>query len=64
MAVMFAGLVVVLAYYEAGRVGVIIAITVGTLGGIMGKYFGINIGVQFMTLYAVPWIVLKLFGIK
>ena len=61
---MFAGLIVVLSYYEAAWVGVIIAVTVGILGGIMSKYFGINIGVQFMTFYAAPWIVLKLFGIK
>jgi putative tricarboxylic transport membrane protein len=61
---MFAGLIIVLSYYEAAWVGVIIAITVGILGGIFSKYFGINIGVQFMTYYAAPWIVFKLFGLK
>ena len=61
---MYAGLVFVLGYFEAGWVGVVIAITVGTLGGILSKYFGIHLGVQFMVFYASPWIILKLFGIK
>lgn len=61
---MFAGLIVVLSYYEAGFIGVAIAVTLGALGGILGKYFGINVGVQFMTYYASSWMLLQLFGIK
>lgn len=61
---MFAGLIVVLAYYEAGFIGVAISVTLGALGGILAKNFGINVGVQFMTYYASSWMVLQLFGVK
>jgi putative tricarboxylic transport membrane protein len=61
---MFSGLIVVLSYYEAGVVGVGIAITIAIIGGILNRYFGVHTGVQYMTYYASGWIVLTLFGIK
>jgi hypothetical protein len=61
---MFTGLIVVLSYYEAGVVGVAIAITIAVFGGILNRYFGVHTGVQYMTYYASGWLVLKLFGIK
>lgn len=61
---MFAGLIVVLAYYEAGIIGVAISITVAVFGGILNRYFGIHTGVQFMTYYASGWLMLTIFGIK
>ena len=61
---MFAGLIVVLAYYEAGPIGVAISITVAVFGGILNRYFGIHTGVQFMTYYASGYLMLTLFGIK
>jgi putative tricarboxylic transport membrane protein len=61
---MFGGLVVVLSFYEGGWVGVAMAITVGIIGGTLNKFFGFNIGVQMMSLYASGWMVLQLFGVK
>lgn len=61
---MFSGLIVVLSYYEAGVVGVGIAITIAIFGGILNRYFGVHTGVQYMTYYASSWLVLMLFGIK
>ena len=61
---MFAGLIVVASYYEAGLIGVAITASVGIVGGALNKYFGVNIGVQFMSIYASSWIMPKLFGIK
>lgn len=61
---MFGGLIVVLAYYEAGVTGVAISLTVAVFGGILNRYFGIHTGVQFMTYYASGWLMLTLFGIK
>jgi hypothetical protein len=61
---MFSGLIVVLAYYEAGSIGVAISITVAIIGGVLNRYFGIHTGVQFMTYYASGWLMLMLFGIK
>lgn len=61
---MFSGLIVVLSYYEAGLVGVGIAITIAIFGGILNRYFGVHTGVQYMTYYASGWLVLTLFGIK
>ncbi|MDR3561336.1 MAG: tripartite tricarboxylate transporter permease [Negativicutes bacterium] len=61
---MFAGLVVVLSFYEGGWLGVAMAMTIGAIGGMLNKFFGFNIGVQMMSLYASGWIVLQLFGVK
>lgn len=61
---MFAGLFVVLCYFEAQGLGVAIAMLMGFFSGILSKYFGVNTGVQFMAYFAAPWIVLQLFGMK
>jgi hypothetical protein len=61
---MFTGLIVVLSYYEAGFVGVAIAITIATIGGILNRYFGIHTGVQYMAYYASAYLMLTLLGIK
>jgi len=60
---MFSALIVVLSYYEGRWVGVTIAVTIGSIGGLMNKFLGVNIGTQFMTFYASSWIVQQLFGI-
>lgn len=60
---MFAGLIVVISFYEAGFTGVGIALTVAIFGGILNRYFGIHTGVQFMTYYASAWLVRIIFGI-
>jgi len=53
----FSGLIVVLAYYEAGVTGILIAMSIATFGGMLKKYLGVHIGVQYMCFYASPWIV-------
>lgn len=52
----FLGLICMLAFYEAGIVGISIALTVGFFGGIMHNIFGVNTGIQFMAYYASGWI--------
>jgi hypothetical protein len=60
---MFAGLVVVLTYYEGGAIGTAIGITVGILGGTLNKAVGFEISAQMMSYFAAPWIVRTLFGV-
>jgi hypothetical protein len=59
---MFAGLVVVISYYEGGPIGVAVAVTVGILGGTLNKAVGFNIAAQMMSYFAAAWIVQALFG--
>ncbi|MDR3561343.1 MAG: tripartite tricarboxylate transporter permease [Negativicutes bacterium] len=61
---MFSGLLVVLSYFEADGLGVVMAVLVGLISGIMSKYFGFNLGAQYMAYFAAPWIVLQLIGMK
>jgi putative tricarboxylic transport membrane protein len=60
---MFAGLVVVLTYYEGGAIGTLVAVTVGILGGTLNKAAGFEISAQMMSYFAAPWIVKALFGV-
>jgi len=59
----FCGLVVMLSYYEAGFLGVVLALTIGIVGGFLHTEFGIHTGVQFMTYYASSWITTKILWI-
>ncbi len=59
----FCGLVVMLAFYEAGILGVFLALTIGLVGGFLHSEFGVHTGVQFMTYYASSWIVTKLLAL-
>lgn len=61
---MFSGLIVVISYFEAGVVGIAIAITIAIFGGILNRYFGVHTGVQYMVYYASPWLMATLLGIK
>ena len=56
----FCGLVCMLAFYEAGILGIFLALTIGIVGGFLHTEFGIHTGVQFMTYYASSWIVSQL----
>lgn len=56
----FLGLIMMLAFYEAGLMGIFIALTIGVFGGILHNLFGIHTGVQFMAYYASGWIVTTL----
>lgn len=53
----FIGLIAMLAYYEAGIVGIAITFTIAVFGGILHNRFDIHTGVQFMGYYASGWIV-------
>ena len=59
----FCGLVVMLAYYEAGLLGVMLALTIGLVGGFLHTVFGVHTGIQFMTYYASAWIVTNLLSL-
>jgi hypothetical protein len=61
---MFAGLLVVLSYFEADGLGVVMAMLMGLISGILSKYFGFNLGAQYMIYFAAPWIVTNLIGMK
>ncbi|KMS72015.1 tripartite tricarboxylate transporter permease [Prauserella rugosa] len=47
----FAGLIVVVSWYEGGLLGLFTSLTVGLLGGLCTRAFGMNAGVQFMCYY-------------
>ena len=47
----FIGLVLVVGIWEGGLLGLLVIVTVGLLGGFLGRFLGFNIGVQFMGYY-------------
>lgn len=47
----FAGLIVVICLYEGGPMALLVTLTIGLLGGVLNKYFGVHSGVQFMAYY-------------
>ena len=59
----FMGLIFMLAFYEAGIMGIVVALCIGLFGGIMHNFFDIHTGVQFMAYYASGWIVTQLLAL-
>lgn len=57
---LFFGLVLMLAYMDAGWINVAGVFLVSLVAGLFHRW-GINYGVQFMTLYAAPWIMTSIF---
>ncbi|WP_217587262.1 tripartite tricarboxylate transporter permease [Lentibacillus saliphilus] len=53
---LFFGLVLMLAFMEAGVVNIFGVMLIGLVAGLLHRK-GINYGVQFMVLYAAPWLV-------
>ncbi|MUV38348.1 hypothetical protein JNUCC1_02186 [Lentibacillus sp. JNUCC-1] len=53
---LFFGLVLMLAFMEAGVVNIFGVLLIGLVAGFLHRK-GINYGVQFMVLYAAPWLV-------
>lgn len=47
----FAGLILVICLYEGGLLAVMVTLTVGLVGGLMNRSFGVHTGVQFMGYY-------------
>jgi len=56
---LFISLILLLSYMDAGLINVFGVLLIGITCGTLNK-LGVNYGVQFMTLYAAPWIVEKL----
>lgn len=56
---LFFGLVVLLAYIDGGIINIGGVLLIGLVAGFMHR-LGVNYGVQFMVLYAAPWIVTQL----
>jgi len=48
----FAGLILVICLYEGGLLAVLVTLTVGLIGGLLSRMFGVHTGVQFMGYYA------------
>lgn len=53
---LFAGLVIMLAYMDAGVINIFGTMLVALVSGLLHKH-GVNYGVLFMALYAAPWFV-------
>lgn len=47
----FVGLILVIGIWEGGALGLLVIVTVGLLGGLLSRFVGFNIGVQFMGYY-------------
>jgi putative tricarboxylic transport membrane protein len=58
---LFFGLVLMLAFMDAGWINIGGVLLIGLVAGILHRW-GINYGVQFMVLYAAPWIISKIIG--
>lgn len=59
----FLGLIAMLAFYEAGILGIFIAITIGLFSGVLHHRFKIHTGVQFMAYYASGFIVSQILAL-
>ncbi|GAA0324831.1 hypothetical protein GCM10008931_15350 [Oceanobacillus oncorhynchi subsp. oncorhynchi] len=59
---MFIGVVTLLAYYEGGLVSVTVTFAMAMVGGLLNRFLGVGIGVQFMIFYGSGWIVTTLLG--
>lgn len=60
---LFFGLVLLLAFIDGGWINIGGVLLIGLVAGFMHR-LGINYGVQFMVLYAAPWIISKLAGLS
>ncbi|MGL3149082.1 tripartite tricarboxylate transporter permease [Microbacterium sp. A82] len=47
----FAGLIAVICLYEGGIIALLVALTIGLVGGLLNKLFQVHTGVQFMGYY-------------
>lgn len=57
----FISFILLLAYMDAGLINIFGVLLIGITCGTLNK-MGVNYGIQFMTLYAAPWLVEKLAG--
>ena len=59
---MFLALVVLLAFMDAGLLGVVGVLVLAIFAGRLHRW-GVNYGVLFMTLYAAPWLIAQVVGL-
>lgn len=59
---MFIGLVIVLSYYEGAVVGTLVTFSVAIVVGLLNRFLGVSVGVQFMIYYGSAWIISILLG--
>lgn len=60
---MFVGLACLLAFYEAQLVGVMLALTMAAVGGLLNRVLGVGAGVQFMIFYGSSYMMTQLVGV-
>lgn len=60
----FLGLIFMLAFYEAGVIGIVVALCIGLFGGILHNLFEVHTGVQFMAYYASGFIVTHILSLN
>ncbi|MDA3649727.1 tripartite tricarboxylate transporter permease [Saccharopolyspora indica] len=59
----FAGLIVVISWYEGGAFGVAATLLIAAFAGVTNRLFGMNAGVQFMAYYVAILFVPKVIGL-
>lgn len=59
---MFIGLVIVLSYYEGELVGTLVTFSVAVVVGLLNRFLGVSVGVQFMIYYGSAWMISTLLG--
>ncbi|RDW15478.1 tripartite tricarboxylate transporter permease [Oceanobacillus chungangensis] len=59
---MFIGIVCLLAFYEGELTGVLVTFAVAVVGGMLNRFLGLGVGVQFMIYYGSSWMITTLLG--
>ncbi|RDW18803.1 hypothetical protein CWR48_09845 [Oceanobacillus arenosus] len=57
---MFIGIVCLLAFYEGELTGVLVTFAVAVVGGMLNRFLGLGVGVQFMIYYGSSWLITTL----
>ncbi|WP_405096705.1 tripartite tricarboxylate transporter permease [Oceanobacillus sp. FSL H7-0719] len=60
---MFIGIVSLLAFYEGGLVGIVVTFAMAMVGGLLNRFLGVGVGVQFMIFYGSAWLMSTLLGL-
>lgn len=59
---MFIGLVMVLSFYEGGIIASLVTFSVAMAVGLLNRFLGMSVGVQFMIYYGSSWMISTLIG--
>jgi len=59
---MFIGLVIVLSFYEGGIIASLVTFSVAMAVGLLNRFLGMSVGVQFMIYYGSSWMISTLIG--